>query len=59
MRHLSLGAEAANVIDAGRRGTVDLGDRVLVERGRAARRRVYPAGFRAHQYAPRLSIWKW
>ena len=59
MRDLALGAEAANVVDAGRRGAVNLRDRMLVEGRRIARRRVDPAAFVAHQYAPRLSMWKW
>ena len=40
MRQLALGAGAADVIDAGRRGAADLGQRVVVEgRGLARRRR--------------------
>ncbi len=49
MRHLALGAEAADVVDARRRRTMDLGDGVLVEGGRGTRRRMHPAAFRAHQ----------
>ena len=49
MRDLALGAEAANVIDAGRGGAVNLRDRMLVEGRRIARRRVDPAAFVAHQ----------
>ena len=59
MRDLALGAKPANVVDAGRRGAVDLRDRMLVEGRGIARRRVDPAAFVAHQYAPRLSMWKW
>ena len=49
MRDLALGAEAANVVDAGRGGAVDLRDRMLVEGRGIARRRVDPAAFVAHQ----------
>ena len=55
MRHLPLGAEAADVVDALARGPLDLGDHVAVEEGRLAQARL-PAV--AHQYAPALSIVK-
>ncbi len=49
MRYLALGAEAANVVKAGRGGAVNLGDRVLVEGGRTPRGCMYPAVFHTHQ----------
>ena len=52
MRQLALGAGAADVVDAGRRGAADLGDRVVVEGRRLARRRVDPAVLRASSVRP-------
>ena len=53
MRHLALGAEAADVVDAGRRGALDFRDRMLVEGRRIARRRVDRSGFRSPINTPR------
>ena len=58
MRQLALGAEAADVIDAGRGRAMDFGDRVFVERRRGARRGRGAFIVRAHQYCPALSTWK-
>ena len=55
----ALGAKTANVVDAGRGGAVNLRDRMLVEGRGVTRRRMHPAGFGPHQYASRLSMWKW
>ncbi len=57
VRQLLLGAKAANVIDAGRSGAADLGDRVLIERRRLSWRRATPPVM-CHQYDPTLSTWK-
>src|SRR6476469_1171409 len=59
MGDLALRAKAANVVDAGRGGAMDFCDRMFVEGSGVTRRRMHPAGFGAHQYASRLSMWKW
>jgi hypothetical protein len=41
VRHVPLGAEPADVVDAGPRSALDLGDRVTVEEGRLAQRPVH------------------
>src|SRR6476619_7656928 len=59
MGDFALRPETPDVVDAGRSGAVDLGDRMLVEGRGVTRRRMHPAGFGPHQYASRLSMWKW
>src|SRR6476469_9051888 len=59
MWYFALRPKPTNIIDAGCRGAMNLCDRMLVEGRGDARRRVHPAGFGAHQYASRLSMWKW
>jgi hypothetical protein len=52
MRHPALGAKSPDVIDTGRGGAMDLGDRTLVEGRRLPRGRMNPTAFRpirAHQ----------
>ena len=53
MRHVPLGAEAANVVDPLARRALDLVDRVAVEEGRLAQVRT-----RCHQYSPAWSMLK-
>ena len=49
VRQLALRPEAADVVDAGRGGAMDLGNGVPVEGRRLARRRVQPGIVAAHQ----------
>ena len=56
VRQLAFRTEAADVVDAGCSGAMNLRDRVSVEGCRLARRRVNPALVASHQYDPRLSM---